>query len=336
LIHEADRKLVIQFIDEAVAAGARTFKCCDIVGISIRTLQRWRAGTTIDRRKGAPKWVANKLSPEIIDDVIQTACAPEYRNDTPMVLYVRLLEEHCYLASPRSIYRILKAHGLLKRRCNGAVPTPRRPPPERVATGPDQVWTWDITYMPMRVQGLFYYAYVFLDIWSRKIVGWQIHEKESPELASQCFERSVAKEGNRPQFLHSDNGNPMKGLSMLATLYRFGVIPSYSRPRVSNDNAYSESLFKTAKYVPHYPGYFESLSDARAWFADFVHWYNTKHRHSGIGYVTPEQRHTGADRQLFDERNRTLQYTRLFRPEIRRQLRDWVHIEKVVLNANVS
>jgi len=302
----------------------------------MRTLQRWRTGHITDRRKGAPKRVANKLSPEIITDLITTACSAEYRNDNPLVMYVKLLEEHRYIASPRSLYRILKAQGLLKRRCNGAVPAKHKRPPERTATGPNQVWSWDITYLPLQVRGLFVYAYVFLDIWSRKIVGWEIQERESPEIASHCFERTVAREGNRPLYLHSDNGNPMKGISMLATLYRFGVIPSYSRPRVSNDNAYSEALFKTAKYVPSYPGYFASLGDAQLWFADFVHWYNTKHRHSAIGYVTPEQRHTGTDKELLHHRNMTLFYARLFRPEIRSHLKDWVHVTKVVLNANFS
>ncbi len=320
-------------IDEAVAAGARRWKCCEVVGISMRTLQRWRTGLVTDRRKGAPKRVANKLEAEVIAEIIETACSPEYRNDTPYVMYVKLLEEQRYIASPRSIYRILKARGLLQRRTNSAPPTKRNRPPERVATGPNQVWSWDITYLPLTIKGFFVYAYVFLDIWSRKIVGWEIHEKETPELASQCFKRIVARNGAQPDYLHSDNGNPMKGLSMLVTLYSFGVLPSYSRPRVSNDNAYSEALFKTAKYVPFYPRYFTSLEHAQQWFADFVHWYNTRHRHSAIGYVTPDQRHAGIDKELFEKRNRTLKYVRLFRPEIRSSLKDWVQLERVVLNA---
>jgi len=299
----------------------------------MRTLQRWRAGLLTDRRKGAAKRIANKLEDVVIAEVIETACSSEYRNDTPYVMYVKLLEEQRYIASPRSIYRILKAHGLLTRRTNSAPPVKRHRPPERVATGPNQVWSWDITYLPLTIKGFFVYAYVFLDIWSRKIVGWEIHNRETPELASQCFERIVARHGARPQYLHSDNGNPMKGLSMLVTLFSLGVIPSYSRPRVSNDNAYSEALFKTTKYVPSYPSYFTSQEHAHQWFADFVHWYNTQHRHSGIGYVTPEQRHYCIDKELFTKRNRTLKYARLFRPEIRSSLKDWVHCERVVLNA---
>jgi len=114
----------------------------------------------------------------------------------------------------------------------------------------------------------------------------------------------------------------MKGISMVVTLFALGVIPSYSRPRVSNDNAYSEALFKTAKYVPFCPRYFTSQEHAQQWFADFVHWYNTMHRHSGIGYVTPDQRHYGFDKELFSIRNKTLKYARLFRPEIRSALKD--------------
>ena len=175
-----------------------------------------------------------------------------------------------------------------------------------VATGPNQVWSWDITYLKTAVCGIFVFPYLIVDVWSRKIVGWSVEAEESEEHAVALL-RSLQHRYNLPGArLHSDNGNPMKGFSMLMTLYLLSVIPSFSRPRVHDDNPYSESLFKTLKYTAGYPKYFRDLDHARQWMGAFVDWYNTRHLHSAIGYVTPQQRHDGTAQALLDTRNRTL------------------------------
>ena len=179
-------------------------------------------------------------------------------------------------------------------------------PPELVATGPNQVWSWDITWLKTSVRGIFLYAYVIIDVWSRKIVGWEVHTEESSDIAAELFRRLSREEDVRGVRLHSDNGNPMKGVTMIMMLYRLGIIPSFSRPRVSDDNPYSESLFKTLKYTAGFPKYFKDLRFARSWMADFVNWYNNEHRHSGIGYITPNQRHSGEGIKVMQKRNRTI------------------------------
>ena len=184
-----------------------------------------------------------------------------------------------------------------------------------MATGPDQVWSWDITYMKTGVSGIFLYAYMIIDVWSRAIVGWEVNDREDPELAADLFRRLALSKNVRGVRLHADNGNPMKAATMIMMLYRLGIIPSFSRPRVSDDNPYSESFFKTMKYHVRYPHHFEGIDHARLWLADFVDWYNTEHRHSAIGYVTPQQRHDGHDLELFERRNKALNLARLSHPE---------------------
>jgi len=182
---------------------------------------------------------------------------------------------------------------------------------------------------------MFYYLYLVVDVWSRKVVGRSVHEVESTELAAQLIERACADEGTRPGLvLHSDNGAPMKGATMLAKLRDLGVLTSFSRPRVSNDNPFSESLFRTAKYRPEFPrGCFASLEAAREWVEWFVRWYNTEHRHSGIKFVTPEERHDGRDVEILRERKAVYQMARARHPERwTGSTRDWSPIEEVRLN----
>jgi transposase InsO family protein len=158
------------------------------------------------------------------------------------------------------------------------------------ASAPNQVWSWDITYLARTIAGMFFRLYLVMDIYSRKIVGWEVHENERAEHAARLIRKACLAEGisEHGLVLHADNGSPMKGATMLATLQRLGVVPSFSRPSVSNDNSYSESLFGTMKYTPAFPSKpFESLTAARDWVHGFVHWYNEEHRHSGIQFVAP-------------------------------------------------
>jgi len=305
----------VELIDEAVTAGARLFRACAVIEISTRTFSRWKHGALVDGRKGAPKTVPRKLTDAEKDELIEVACSKEYCDQTPYEIVVDLLEKNRYIASISTFYRVLRERGLVHHRAESRAPRKSARPPELVATGPNQVWSWDITYLKTDVSGIFLYAYVIIDVWSRKIVGWEIHERDCPELAQAFFERlacSLKLEGVR---LHADNGNSMKASTILMLFYHLGIIPSFSRPRVSDDNPYSEALFKTLKYNVRYPTFFTDLMHARSWFAGFVVWYNAEHRHSGIGYVTPQARHDGSDGELFATRNRTLALARSLHPE---------------------
>jgi putative transposase len=192
------------------------------------------------------------------------------------------------------------------------------------------------TYLASAIRGLFYRLYLIEDLFSRKIVAWEVHAEENADHASHLIERACLAEGiHRPGLvLHSDNGSPMKGATMLGTLQRLGIIPSFSRPSVSDDNPYVESLFRTLKYTPAYPNQpFASIEAARAWVARFVHWYNEEHRHSAIRYVTPGQRHRGEDIAILANRQRVYEDARRANPNRwSQQTRNWAPIEEVWLN----
>ena len=204
------------------------------------------------------------------------------------------------------------------------------------ATMPNELFSWDITYLPTQVKGIYFYLYLFMDIFSRKIVGWQIYDAESSDLASEVMRDICERENIAPNqvVLHSDNGSPMKGATMLATLQALGVMPSFSRPEVSNDNPYSESLFKTLKYRPAYPRQsFESIIAARQWVDTFVHWYNHEHRHSAIRFVTPAERHAGLDAALLHKRVNVYEAAKKRHPERwSGATRNWQPVHVVHLN----
>lgn len=327
----------MELIREAVETGARLKPACEILEISARTFNRWARGKTRDGRKGAKRSVKRALSHDERKAIIATCGSPRFRDMTPYEINAILLEEGIYLASPSTIYRVLREADLLRHRLESRRGTTHARPDELKATGPDQVWCWDITYLRTTVKGLFLYAYVVLDIWDRRIVGWAVHGEESDEHAADLMLRLA--EGRDVTFvrLHSDNGVAMKGSTMLFTLYHLGVIPSFSRPRVSDDNPYIESLFKTMKYKASYPRRFNDLAEARYWLANFVDWYNREHRHSGIGYVTPIQRHERKDVQLFSKRNETLDRAYQERPyRFSRAPKPWVSKSVVYLNRAIQ
>lgn len=307
-----DRQMAIQFIEDAVAAGARRHKACGVLDITVRTLQRWqkalREGTPEDRRKEAAAGrtpPANKLSSEEKQKVLEICNRPEYRSLPPSQIVPILADRGIYIASESSFYRILREADQLHRRGKAEAPRAVAKPKGYGAAGPNQLWSWDITFLASSVRGAFYRLYLILDVFSRKIVGWEVHTEESAAHASTLIRKACLAEGivEEGLVLHSDNGGPMKGATMLATLQKLGVVPSFSRPSVSDDNPYSESLFRTLKYSPVYPGKpFESIEAARQWVHGFVQWYNTKHRHSAIRYVTPNQRHNGEERSLLKQR----------------------------------
>lgn len=307
--------MAIELIGDAVDSGGRRTAACEIIGISLSTLRRWETAGCRDKRKGAEKTACRKLCEAERQSIVDVCCEPRFRDLTPYVIYAKLLDEGRYLASVSTIYRVLRERNLVHHRGESKPQTRRSKPPELKATGPDQVYSWDITYLPTHVRGIFLYAYVLMDVWSRKIVGWEIHAEESEEVARAFFARVAASRDVHGVRLHADNGNPMKGMTILVLFFSLGIIPSYSRPRVSDDNPYSEALFKTVKYTTGYPKRFKDIEHARTWFADFTNWYNTEHLHSAIGYITPDQRHAGKAPAIMRKRNAVLTAARSANPE---------------------
>ncbi|MCF7902743.1 MAG: IS3 family transposase [Candidatus Marinimicrobia bacterium] len=329
------KRELLDLIEEAHASGAKYCKACEVVGISERTVQRWKQrACPPDRRKGSEKRVARKLTKEQKDEIEDVCSSPRYRDKNPHQIVPHLLNEGVYLASVSTIYRVLKERDLLHHRSNRRVATKRSKPPERQPQCSNQVWCWGITWLAQRVKGLFYFAYVIMDIFDKSIVGWSVHESESDEHARALFEHVSQGQNIRFENLHSDNGNPMKGVTLMALLESLKVSVSFSRPRVSNDNPFIESLFRTLKYHPGYPLRFDTLEAARLWMADFVNWYNTVHLHSTIGYVTPLQMRNGEAVQIFEKRNQVMEEAKAKFPErwgSRRQ-KLWQGPEMVVLN----
>lgn len=276
-------------------AGARWAAACELVGLDPRTVQRWRkVDGGVDGRRGPNTAPANRLTDEERARVLSTANSEEFRGLSPKQIVPTLADRGTYIASESTYYRVLRAHKQMNNRARSRMPQPR--PEHRVATGPNQVWSWDITYLKSPVRGQFYYLYLIVDVWSRKTVGWSVHQREDMALSATLIARTANIEGiNQDQLvLHSDNGGPMRGVTMKAMLEALGIAASFSRPRVSDDNPYSEALFRTLKYCPEYPSTpFNSPQEAEAWVEAFVAWYNTEHLHSGIRYLTPEDRHAG-------------------------------------------
>ena len=329
--------MILGLVDEAVASGATMGRACLEIGLDATTLMRWRCqGVGGDRRAGPKSTPTNKLTVEERQLVIETACSPEFRDLSPKQIVPRLADRGEYLASESTFHRFLHEEGLLKRRGRAKTPSDRRPPPVKTATGPCELWSWDITYLATATRGTFFYLYVVLDVWSRKIVGWKVHTTESSEHAAALIDAACAAEGvGRDQLiLHSDNGAPMKGATMLATLQALGVVPSFSRPRVSNDNPYSESAFRTLKYRPDYPSLpFATIEAASGWVAGFVDWYNNEHLHSGIRFVTPSDRHSGRHHDVLEGRRSVYEAARRLNPaRWSGSIRNLDPVEAVILN----
>jgi transposase InsO family protein len=318
-----------------VTLGARQKEACKETGISVRTIQRWRRDGGKDNRKGSNKKPGNKLSDAERQGVEKILNSVEYRDLSPAQIVPRLADKGIYLASESTFYRILKEMKMNRHR-EASKPKTQLRPQEHVATGPNQVWSWDITYLPLQVRGLFLYLYMVVDIYSRKIVAWHVHDHESADLGADLVTEGFFREGIKPGqiVLHSDNGSPMKGATMLAKLQELGVVPSFSRPSVSDDNPYSESLFRTLKYRPQYPeSRFSDMEQSRNWVKGFVDWYNNEHLHSGIRFVTASNRHDGKDRQILSLRNRVYEQARRRHPQRwSGKTRNWTPVEEVYLN----
>lgn len=323
-------------VGEAMTNGAGKEKACEILGVSARTINRWWQGPEKgDLRRGPKTKPANKLSPQERQQVIQVSTSKRYKDLPPSQIVPRLADSGTYVASESTFYRILKEEKMLAHR-NDTKPHTRHKPNEYVATKPNQVWSWDVTYLKTFVKGMFFYLYMIIDVFSRKIVGWDIHYEDNAENAAILAEITCLIEDidSGDVVLHSDNGGSQKGATMLGMLQNLGVATSFSRPSVSNDNPYSESLFKTLKYRPSYSEKgFENIEEAKVWVENFARWYNTAHLHSGIKFVTPESRHNGSDKAVLEARKNVYLQAKDSNPNRwSKEIRNWNRIDNVLLN----
>ena len=336
-----DRQTLMAEITTACVGGARLAPACALAGLDLRTFQRWRAEDGEVQADRRPETVrlrpAHALSEAERARIVELANEPRFASTPPARIVPALADEGVYVASEASFHRVLRDHGQMQRRGRARPPRSAGPPSTHVATGPGQVWCWDVTFLPTQVQGRWFYLYVILDLYSRKIVGFEVHDADQAEHAAHLVRRTALAEGIHARavrpVLHGDNGPSVKATTVAAMLYWLGIAPSHSRPRVSDDNAYAEALFRTAKYRPEFPtAGFADLAEARQWAAAFVLWYN-HHHHSGIRYVTPAQRHAGGDSPVLAARHALYQQAREANP--RRwsgPTRNWTPIGAVTLN----
>jgi len=337
-----DRQILVRDIEQACADGARLALACALAGIDTRTLQRWKTDDGSiqgDRRPDAERPVpSHALSEAERARIIAVANEPRFAETPPARIVPALADEGIYIASESSFHRVLRAHGQMNRRGRAQPPRTSRPPTTHIAARPGDVWCWDVTFLPTQIQGCWFYFYLILDLYSRKIVGFEVHDTDSAEHAAHLARRTALAEGVHAKpvrpVLHGDNGATLKATTVLAMLHWLGIEPSYSRPRVSDDNAFAEALFRTAKYRPAFPlKGFADLDAARQWAVRFVHWYNHEHCHSGIRYVTPAQRHAGQDGRVLAARHAVYQDARQRNPQRwSGSTRNWTPIGVVTLN----
>jgi transposase InsO family protein len=309
-------------LDVAVDSGARLFKACEVIGLSIRSVQRYRLPDEVEpdgRKAGAIGRIpTNKISDKERTEVLAIANMVKFANLPPSQIVPALADEGRYVASESTFYRVLRSEDQLAHRGRSKAPAAHSCTEPLEAVRPNQLWSWDITYLQTTVKGLFFYLYMILDVYSRKIVGWEVYEEESATYAAKTALKAYLREGigSKGLILHSDNGSPMKGSTMLAMLQTLGIMPSFSRPSISNDNPYSEALFKTVKYDVDFPEQpFETIEETRVWVAKFVPWYNEEHHHSALKFVTPGQRHRGEDIEILTKRELVYETAKALHPE---------------------
>jgi transposase InsO family protein len=336
-----DRQMIAERISQAHAKGARLKAACELAGVDVRTLQRWKRDG-LQRGDQRPHVVrcapSHALTIQEREQILQVANEPRFAELPPARIVPMLADEGTYIASESSFSRVLRAHGQTRHRGRAKAPHRKRPPSTHVATAPRQLWSWDMTFLASPVAGKWFYLYLIMDVFSRKIVGFEVHDTDSSDHAVALLRRTALAEGihalKEKPVLHGDNGATMKATTVLAMLNWLGIKASYSRPRVSDDNAFVESLFRTAKYRPQFPSSgFADLEDARQWARDFVVWYNHDHRHSGIRYVSPAERHAGEDREILARRHALYLNARETNPRRwSRRTRNWDHVDAVTLN----
>ena len=292
-------------------------RACRVLQLPRCSLYRLRGGS--DRASATPARrpsPARRLSPQARDQVRAQLDSPRFADQAPRQVWARLLDEDTYLCSVRTMYRILAAHGEVRERRN-QLRHPAYTKPELLATGPNQLWSWDVSQLRGPVAGIWYYLYVLLDVFSRYVVGWLMSVHQHQQLGVELIHTSCQRHRIPPQQLtvHADRGAIMQAQSLTALLINLGVTESHSRPRVCDDNPYSEAQFKTLKYHPTYPDRFGSLPDAQAWGRAFFAWYNHTHYHTGLGLLTPAAVHFGLAAQIQAQRQQVLDAAYAAHPE---------------------
>jgi putative transposase len=302
---------------EKLAPDVGTAAACRAMGVSRATIYRQRnrqptSGETRCKKRQQPRALNN----EERQSVLVVLHSDPYIDKAPAAVYAELLDQGTYHCSIRTMYRILHdAHEVRERRNQLRHPNYKKP--ELLATGPNQVWSWDITKLRGPAKWTYYYLYVILDIYIRYVVGWMLASRENSDLAKRLIHDSIEKQQIEPGqlTLHSDRGPSMKSHTVAQLLATLGATKSHSRPHVSNDNPFSESQFKTLKYRPEFPDRFGSQEDAHGFCQRFFHWYHHEHYHSGIGLLTPAMVHYGHATEVLAHRQRTLDAAYAAHPE---------------------
>jgi transposase InsO family protein len=307
------RTLIISAVDIAVASGARLFKACLTIQLCPRRLLRWR-NTDGDGRKGGYRAQGQKLSKSETEAVVAAFSRPEIAELPIKAACATLMDLGQYLASPSTCSRVLAAMDMTRKKAPRKTGKANRP--ELRATGPGQVWCWDITWLDAPLKGTYFYLYMAIDMFSRKVVAWEVYAKEDGTLARDLFAEAMKAEGISPGTLlvHADNGRPMRSQKLRALFDVLQVTASYGRPHTSNDNAFAESLFATFKGRISFPEYFASVQSARDFCMEFFTWYNGFHLHSNLDYVTPQIVHDGLHPEIFANRNFLLEMNRAEHP----------------------
>ena len=306
----------MEAVDQS-APALSTKATCEALGVARASLYRWRDKTRAPASVPAPRPAPPRaLAREEREQVLEVLHSERFVDQPPHQVYATLLDEGRYLCSIRTMYRILDAHGEVKERRH-QLRHPAYAKPELLATGPHQVWSWDITKLKGPAKWAYFYLYVILDIFSRYVVGWMVASRESARLAHRLIGDSCAKQGiERDELtLHADRGSSMRSKTVALLLADLGVTKTHSRPYTSTDNPYSEAQFKTLKYRPEFPERFGCLMDARAFCRPFFHWYNTEHRHTGLALLTPEAVHYGRAEEVIQARHRVLETAYEAHPE---------------------
>jgi transposase InsO family protein len=297
---------------EALGEDVGVSEACRTLGVPRRSLYRARKPKVEPGPRPTPH---RALSVEEKQEVRAVLNSERFCDSSPRAVYAALLdEEGIYLCHWRTMYRVLEEHDEVReRRRQGR--HPKRAKPELRATGPNEVWSWDITRL--KGYGSFYYLYTIIDIFSRYVTGWMIAKRESAELAEKLITETCARQGIEEDqlVLHSDRGSSMRSKTVGDLLGDLGVARSHSRPYTPTDNPYSESQFKTMKYQPDYPGKFEGLTHARGWAREFFRWYNQSHRHTGLALMTPAMVHYGQTESVQEQRQEVLDAAYLDHPE---------------------
>lgn len=307
------RKEIIAAVDIAVESGARLFKACDAIQLGQRKLRRWRKNEA-DGRKGGYRALNQKLAESEKDAIVSALNLPGIDKLPLKVAHATLMDMGICLASASTFARVIKERSVPRNKSPRRTRKAKRP--ELVATGPNQVWCWDITWLDAPTKGTYFYLYMIIDMFSRKVVGQEVYAKEDGNLARGMFAQALAEEGVLPGQIkvHADNGKPMRSKKLRGLFELLSVTASYGRPHTSNDNAFAESLFATFKGRVSFPEYFSSIEAARDYCLEFFTWYNCMHLHSNLDFVTPQSVHEGTHREVYENRNAMLKMNRISHP----------------------